>query len=217
MTVSLREPVNAISHMLGGFAAFAGLTLLIVFASVHATVWHIVSFSIYGSSLLMMYTASSVYHSLKISEEGIRVLRKIDHMMIFLLIAGSYTPICLVPLRGVWGWSIFGTVWGIAVTGIILKLFFINMPRWVSTAIYLVMGWICIVAIVPLVKSVQTGCMMWLLAGGLFYSGGAVIYALKRPNIKPDILGFHEIWHIFVLLGSGCHFWAMFRYVMYLS
>ncbi len=217
MITCLREPVNAISHMVGGLAAIAGLVLLVVFSSFYASTWHIVSFSIYGASLILMYSASSVYHSLNISDKGIRVLKKIDHIMIYLLIAGSYTPICLVPLRGIWGWTIFGIVWGIAVAGIFIKIFFINMSQWISTGIYLLMGWLCMIAIVPLVKSVQPGCMTWLVAGGIFYSVGAIIYGLEPPDAKPGILGFHEVWHFFVLAGSACHFWVMFRYIMYLS
>ncbi len=128
-TKSLKEPFNAISHMAGAFASIAGLTILIVFSSLKAQVWHIVSFSIFGSTLVMMYTSSSIYHSLKLSSKGLAILRRLDHMMIFALIAGTYTPLCLVPLRGPWGWSLFGVIWGLAVTGIILKLFFMNMPR----------------------------------------------------------------------------------------
>lgn len=213
----LREPVNAISHMVGAGASALGLTLLVAYAYMEAGVWHMVSFSVYGTSLLLMYGASSLYHALNLSEKGLRVLKKIDHVMIYLLIAGTYTPICLIPLRGPWGWGLFGTIWGFAALGIALKLFFIQMPRWVSTAIYLVMGWLCLVAIVPLVTHVQPGCMAWLVAGGLFYSLGAVIYASRRPDFFPGVFGFHEIWHLFVLSGSFCHFWAMFRYVLYLA
>ncbi len=217
MALTLREPVNAISHMVGVCASIAGLILLIVFSCIHAGALHIVSFSIYGSTLVLMYTASSVYHSLNLSEKGISALRKLDHIMIYLLIAGTYTPICLIPLKGAWGWSIFGTVWGLAVVGIVIKISSMKVHRWISTGIYLVMGWLCMAAVVPLVQNVQTGCMVWLVLGGVFYSGGAVIYALKKPNCVPGVFGFHEIWHLFVLSGSFCHFWAMFRYILYLG
>lgn len=212
-----REPVNAISHMAGSLASIAGLTLMVVYAAVRADAWHVVSFSIFGSTLILMYTASFLYHGLRLSEKALDVFRRIDHIMIFLVIAGSYTPLCLVPLRGPWGWSLFGTVWGIAITGVFLKIFCMNLPRIVSTLIYLGMGWLCVIAVYPLVKTLTPACLFWLALGGLFYSIGAVVYALKRPNPFPKLLGFHEIWHLFVLLGSACHFWLSFRYLMYIN
>jgi len=212
-----REPVNAISHMAGAVGSIVGLTLLVAFAAIHADAWHVVSFAVFGTTMILMYTSSFLYHGLKLSEEAILIFRRIDHIMIFALIAGSYTPICLVPLRGAWGWSIFGTVWGIAIVGIGLKIFFMNVPRWISTLIYLIMGWLCVIAIYPLIKTVTPACLFWLAAGGFFYSTGAVVYALKKPDPFPGILGFHEIWHVFVMLGSACHFWLVFRHLMYIS
>ncbi len=214
--LTLREPINALTHIAGAFASLVGLILLVVFASIYAEAWHIVSFSIFGATLLMMYTASSLYHAMNLSEKGIANMRRIDHVMIFLLIAGTYTPFCLVPLRGAWGWTLFILVWSMALIGIVLKIFFMNIPRWVSTAIYLVMGWICLAAIYPLSKTLETASLIWLITGGLFYSVGAVIYGLKRPNPYPNFLGFHEIWHLFVLAGSFCHFWSVFRYLTYM-
>ncbi|MFA5903848.1 MAG: hemolysin III family protein [Desulfobacula sp.] len=216
-TKIFREPVNAISHMAGALASVIGLTLLVVFAAIHADAWHVVSFAVFGTTMILMYTSSFLYHGLKLSEEAILIFRRIDHIMIFTLIAGSYTPICLVPLRGAWGWSIFGAVWGIAIIGTCLKIFFMNIPRWISTLIYLSMGWLCVVAIYPLIKTVTPACLFWLAAGGFFYSAGAIVYALKKPNLFPGIFGFHEIWHVFVLLGSACHFWLVFRHLMYIS
>lgn len=211
-----REPVNTISHMAGAVFSIAGLTLMVVFAAIKADAWHVVSFSIFGTTLILMYTASFLYHGLKVSDSLLAVFRRIDHMMIFLVIAGSYTPVCLVPLRGPWGWSIFGTVWGIAIAGICIKLWAAHLPRWISTAIYLVMGWICVVAAYPLVRKLTPASLGWLAAGGVFYTAGAVVYALKKPDLFPGIFGFHEIWHMFVLLGSACHFWLAFRYLMYM-
>lgn len=210
-----REPVNAISHMLGAIGSVVGLVLLVVFAA--GRTWHVVSFSVFGATLILMYTASFLYHGLRISEKALLIFRKIDHIMIFMVIAGSYTPLCLLPLRGPWGWSLFATVWSIAAIGVFLKIFFINTPRWVSTLIYLMMGWLCMVVIYPLVKLVDPICLFWLVLGGVFYSGGAVVYAFKKPNPLPGILGFHEIWHVFVILGSACHFWLSFRYLMYIN
>ncbi|MBF0377776.1 MAG: hemolysin III family protein [Desulfamplus sp.] len=210
---ALREPFNALSHIAGAVASLVGLILMIVFASLNADKWHIISFSIFGATLFMMYTASSLYHSIKLSEKGVAAMRRIDHVMIFLLIAGTYTPFCLVPLRGAWGWTILILVWSMAIIGSVLKIFFMNIPRWVSTAIYLVMGWLCIVAIYPLAKSLEIDSLVWLILGGGFYSIGAVIYGLKRPNPCPKVLGFHGIWHLFVLSGSFCHFWSVFRMI----
>jgi hemolysin III len=212
-----REPVNAISHMAGALGSIVGLTLMVVFAAMRADVWHVVSFSIFGTSLILMYTSSFLYHGLRISDQALLVFRRIDHIMIFIVIAGSYTPLCLVPLRGPWGWSLFGTVWGIALVGIFIKIFFMNVHRWISTLIYLIMGWLCMVAIYPLVKTLEPICLFWLAMGGLFYSIGALVYGLKKPNPIPDIFGFHEIWHLFVILGSACHFWLSFRYLMYIN
>ncbi|MGD9823898.1 PAQR family membrane homeostasis protein TrhA [Desulfobacter sp.] len=212
----LREPVNAISHGAGVLGAMAALTLMVVYAALHADAWHVVSFSIFGGTLILMYASSCLYHALKISDRALMFFRRIDHIMIFMVIAGSYTPLCLVPLRGAWGWSLLGSVWAIAVAGIFIKIFFMGAPRWISTVIYLVMGWLCVIAVYPLVNNLEPGALMWLVAGGLFYSVGAVIYALKRPNPFPRILGFHEIWHCFVIFGSASHFWLSFKYLMYI-
>ncbi len=211
---TLREPVNSISHAAGAIASLAGLTLLIILASLKGSAWHIVSFSIFGLTLVMMFTSSSIYHGLKIPDEKLDLFHRIDHIMIFLLIAGTYTPICLVPLRGPRGFIILGIVWGLALAGIILKIFFMNIPRMVSTLIYLIMGWICIAAIGPIIKALQGPCIAWLFAGGLFYSTGAVIYALKQPDPFPGVFGFHEIWHLFVISGGFCHFWVFFKYLI---
>lgn len=211
-----REPVNTISHMAGALGSIVALTLMVVWASMKADVWHIVSFSVFGATLILMYTASFLYHGLRVSEKTLMVFKRIDHIMIFMVIAGSYTPICLVPLRGPWGWSIFIIVWSIALAGIFLKIFFISSPRWLSTLIYLVMGWLCIAAVYPLVVNLETISLFWLALGGLFYTCGALVYVLKWPNFIPGICGFHEIWHLFVLSGSACHFWLSFNHLMYI-
>ena len=211
-----REPVNALSHMAGSLASIAGLTLLVVMAAIKADTWHVVSFAVFGTTLVFMYTASFLYHGLKLPAKTLTVFRRIDHIMIFLLIAGSYTPLCLVPLRGPWGWSLFGIIWGIAAVGIALKLFWTTMPKRVSTMIYLCMGWLCLVVIFPLVQVLDPAPLAWLALGGLFYSLGAVVYSVKKPDPFPAVFGFHEIWHICVLLGSACHFWLVLRYLTYL-
>lgn len=215
-TKVLREPINALSHMAGALGSVAGLTLLVVFAAIQADVWHVVSFAVFGTTLVFMYTSSFLYHGLHLSDKALEVLRRIDHIMIFMVIAGSYTPVCLVPLRGPWGWTLFGIVWAMALAGIFIKIFFMNVPRWISTLIYLIMGWLCMVAIYPLVKILTPASLFWLALGGVFYTIGALVYVLKKPNPFPGILGSHEIWHGFVILGSACHFWLSFRYLMYL-
>jgi len=213
MRIRLREPVSGLTHLAGALLSVAGLAVLVNSAALQGTAWRVGSFAAFGTSLILLYTASALYHLLPLSERGTRALRRVDHMMIFVLIAGTYTPFCLVPLRGPWGWSLFGAVWGLAVAGLFLALFWIDAPRWITTAVYLAMGWAVVVAVFPLLRTVPSGGLAWMLAGGLFYSGGAVIYALKRPNPLPGVFGFHEIWHLFVMAGSFSHFWAILRYV----
>ncbi|PLX40710.1 MAG: hemolysin [Deltaproteobacteria bacterium] len=217
MVIRLREPVNGLTHAVGVALSIAGLVFLILKSVDPLKVWHVVTFSIFGAGLILLYLASTLYHWLPLGADGIRRLRKLDHSMIFFLIAATYTPICLIPLRGGWGWSIFGVVWGLALIGTTIKLAFTSTPRLLSTSIYLLMGWVVIVAIYPLSTVIQTGALIWLFIGGLFYSIGAVIYALKRPNLIPNVLGFHELFHIFVVLGSLSHFWVMYRYVSRLN
>ena len=217
MISKLKEPVNGLTHLAGLFLAIAGFCLLLIAAAEYGTKWHLIAFAVFGTSLILMYTSSSLYHLLPLSERGTRMLKRVDHMMIFILIAGTYTPICLVPLRGVWGWTLFGIVWGMAVLGFVIKLFWIHAPRWFSTAIYLAMGWVCVLAIYPMVEKLPIGALAWLAAGGLIYSVGAIIYGAKWPDPFPKVFGFHEIWHLFVLGGSFCHFWLMYSYVTYIG
>jgi len=214
--IRFRDPVSGLTHLLGFFASILGLVFLIWNAVHYSTAWHIVSFSIFGASLILLYAASSLYHLLPVSEKAIGILRITDHMMIFVLIAGTYTPVCLIPLRGAWGWSLLGSIWAIALIGILLKLFWFNCPRWVSTGIYIFMGWIVVIALLPLVKSIPLSGFGWLVAGGALYTVGAIIYGAKRPRISLPWFGFHEIFHLFVLAGSFSHFWLMLKYLMYL-
>jgi hemolysin III len=209
-----RDPVSGLTHFVGFLLSIAALVLLVTYSAIQGTTWHIVAFAIFGISLMLLYGASSMYHLLPLSARGISILRRIDHAMIFVLIAGTYTPVCLISLRGVWGWSLFGIIWGIAITGIFIAIFWINAPRWLSTLIYLIMGWLIMIAIYPLVQAIPFGGIVWFVLGGLCYTSGAIIYALKRPNPVLGIFGFHEIWHIFVMAGSFCHFWAMLRFIL---
>lgn len=216
MLSRLKEPVSGLTHLLGALAAVAGLVLLLVFGARYGTARHLTGFAIFGASLILLYLASALYHLLTLSDRATLTMRRIDHMMIFVLIAGTYTPICLVPLHGAWGWSLLSVVWTIAVAGIVLKLLWMQAPRWLSTLFYVGMGWVVVVAAIPLVRSLPAGGLLWLGIGGLAYTVGAVLYALKWPNPWPKVFGFHEIWHLFVLAGSFSHYWLMLRYVAYL-
>ena len=206
------EPFNCYSHLAGALLAICGLVVLLGLS--RDDPWRIVAFSIYGASLILLYLASTVYHWLLLPIAQRKWLNRIDHVAIFVLIAGTYTPVCLVTLRGGWGWSVFAVVWGVAFGGTILKLCFHSLPRWISASIYLAMGWTAVVAVVPLVHAFPVPALLWLLAGGLLYTAGAVIYATRRPNPFPRVFGFHEIFHLFVLGGSISHFVFMLRWVV---
>lgn len=198
---------------MGAILSIIGMIALIVKSIDPIKPWHLVTFSVFGAGMTLLYISSTLYHWLPLSEKGVQRMRRVDHMMIFILIAATYTPICLIPLRGAWGWSLFGSIWGLAIVGIVLKIFWLQAPRWFSTSVYILMGWVAIVGILPLVKALHIDGFLWILAGGLFYTGGAVIYAVKKPDPWPRVFGFHEIFHIFVMLGSLSHYWVMYHYV----
>ena len=204
---------SGVSHLIGAVLSLAALVALVTVAAHYGSVWHVVSFAIFGASLIMLYTASTLYHLIPAGPKWITILRKLDHSMIFVLIAGSYTPYCLVALRGPWGYGLLAAVWGIAALGIVLKIFWLGAPRWLYTGFYLFMGWLVVVAIVPLVQNVPRQALLWLAVGGLLYTVGAVFYGTKWPKLRPGVFGFHEIWHLFVIGGSFAHFWSVFRYV----
>ncbi len=206
-----KEPISCYSHLIGVLLSIVGLVALIVQSA--GNPWHVVGFSVYGASLILLYSASTTYHWLALSPRGEDLLRRLDHAAIFILIAGTYTPVCLVTLRGGWGWSLFGVIWSLALAGIALKLFFEHLPRWPTSMLYLGMGWLAVVAIAPLIRNLPLGGLMWLAAGGAFYTVAAVIYAMQRPNPLPEVFGFHEIFHLFVLAGSALHFGFMLGYV----
>jgi hemolysin III len=201
------EKLNIITHAIGIGFSIVALVLLVVFASIYGTVWHIVSFSIYGASLLALYTASTIYHSIQNPKWRYR-FNIVDHSAIYILIAGSYTPFTLVTLNGTIGWVLFGVSWGIAAIGIIVKIFFTGRFDIISTIAYVAMGWMVVFAIQPLIQSLPPNGLFWLFLGGIFYTVGAVIYALKKIKLN------HAIFHVFVLLGSISHFFAVFLYVL---
>ena len=181
----MREPANGLTHLVGAVLSVAALVVLLWLAISARDARRLVAFTIFGVSQIALFTASTLYHSLPLAPAGIARLRRIDHMMVFVLIAGTYTPICLVALRGGWGWSLFGVVWGIALCGLIIKTRWMHAPKWLSTALYLAMGWAVVVAAPVLFDRLPVGAVAWLLAGGIIYSIGAVIYALKRPEPHP--------------------------------
>ena len=203
----MEEIMNAVTHGVGTLLAVAGLVLLTVFASLYGDIWHVVSFSIYGTTLVLLYLASTLYHSF--TNERLKVIFKIlDHSAIYLLIAGTYTPFTLVPLHGVLGWTVFGLVWGLAILGIVLKVFFAGQFKMASTICYVLMGWFILVAIKPLVATVAINGIIWLVVGGLLYTLGSVFYLWNKLPYN------HAIWHLFVLAGSISHFIAVFLYVL---
>lgn len=206
----LKEPASALTHLAGALLAVVGTIVLVYQGVMYGTVWHVVSFAVFGASLILLYTASTLYHALDVSPKANLALRRVDHTMIFLLIAGTYTPFCLLPLRGAWGWSLFGAIWGCAAVGMVVKNFWMSAPRWLYTGFYVLMGWLVIVAIYPLAQRVLPVSLIWLIFGGLSYTVGAVLYATKWPNPWPGKFGFHEIWHLFVMGGSIAHFAAVF-------
>ncbi len=208
-----REPVNGLTHLVGGLLASIGLVVLLANATRAGRVDQLVAFGIFGFSLIALYTASALYHLLPLSPAGVTRLRRVDHISIFLLIAGTYTPFCLLALDGSWRVGLLGLIWGLALCGILLKLLWMEAPRWLSVALYLGMGWVAVIAAPALFRAVPAGGMAWILVGAVVYSAGALVYGLKRPNPVPGVFGFHELWHLFVMAGSGCHFWAVLGFI----
>ncbi len=203
----IEEKINTISHAIGFILSIVALVLLVTHANLHGNVWHIVSFSIFGASLIILYAASTLYHSAKKSKLRNR-LKIIDHASIYVLIAGTYTPFTLVTLKGTIGWVIFGTSWGLALTGIILKLFFTGRYNLNSTIMYVLMGWVIVFVIKPLINNLTLEGLLWLFAGGISYTIGAILYSIKKIKFN------HAIFHMFVLMGSFCHFMSVFFYVL---
>lgn len=209
-----KDPISALTHFIGLLLAVPCAVMLVYEAYKHSTVWHVVSLAVFGITMICLYGASTIYHMLPVRESISERLRRIDHIMIFVFIAGTYTPVCLVPLRGVWGWTLLSIVWGLAIMGILLKVVWMNAPRWLSTIIYVIMGWVVLIAFYPLSKAVSAGGILLLVAGGVTYTVGAVIYGMEKPLPDFKLFGFHEVFHLFVMGGSLFHVLFMFRYVL---
>jgi len=201
------ESINSLTHGLGALLSLGGLAVLLAMASLHGDAWHIVSCSIYGATLVLLFSSSTLYHSFR-NERVKHIFRIIDHASIYLLIAGTYTPFVLVNLRGKWGWSLFGVIWGLALAGIVFQIFFVSRFRLLQTIIYLAMGWLVVVAVKPLFDHVPRPGLLWLLLGGLCYTVGAIFYLWKKLPYH------HAVWHLFVLGGSVCHYFAILFYVL---
>jgi hemolysin III len=207
MQSSREEFVNVVTHAIGACLGIAGLGALLVGAWRHRDAWRMVSFSIYGATLVLLYLSSVFYHGAR-NPRIKRLLQLFDHAAIYLLIAGTYTPFTLVSLRGSWGWTMFGLIWSLAIAGILLNVFFFGRLGFVSTVLYLLMGWLVVIAIKPVMDAVSVRGLIWLVAGGLAYTIGVVFYAWHRLPYA------HPIWHLFVLAGSICHYFAIFFYVL---
>lgn len=215
MQITIREPGSAITHLIGVILSVLATTPLLVKVAVQDDHTAFIAMAVFMCSMVALYSASTIYHSVTVRDRILRVFRKLDHMMIFVLIAGSYTPICLIVLGGKSGYTLLAVVWGIALVGMTIKACWITCPKWFSSVIYIAMGWICLAVFGTLWNTLPHSAFLWLLAGGIIYTAGGVIYALKLPvfNAKHQFFGSHEIFHLFVLGGSICHFVFMYQYV----
>lgn len=205
-----RDPFSGFSHLFGALVGIAVLCFLVVQASLHGDIWQLTSFAVFGVCMTLMFGSSAVYHLAQGSDEKILKLKRIDHMAIFAMIAGTYTPICMIALRDSFGWTLLVAIWGLAFTGILLKIFWIGAPRWLSTLIYLGMGWASAFGLTTMKEVMPEVSFDWLVYGGIAYTVGAIVYATKWPDPWPKSFGFHEIWHIFVLAGAFSHFIAIY-------
>jgi hemolysin III len=207
MLKKLREPVNSLTQWGGAILALIGLIALLIVG--WDTPAKIASFAVYGLSLVFMFSASAAYHAVRARDKVLEIFRKIDHAAIYVLIAGTYTPFCVNAFEGFWKWGMLSIVWSLAGVGILVKVFYVRAPRWLNAGIYLFMGWLCVAASEQFLATLPAWVLTWLLAGGVIYTLGAVVYITKIFNFKPGVFGFHEVWHIFVLLAAAAHFVAV--------
>lgn len=215
MISKLRNPGSAITHFIAMLLAFIAAFPLLFKAAGEPGHLHVVALAIFIISMILLYGASTLYHTLDISPKVNKILRKVDHMMIFVLIAGTYTPVCLIVLGDQTGWRLLALVWAIAMAGIAINAFWITCPKWFSSLIYIAMGWVCVLAIKKIIEALPSAAFWWLLAGGIIYTLGGVIYALKLPifNSNHKNFGSHEIFHLFVMGGSFCHYIMLYQFV----
>lgn len=215
MQITIREPGSAITHFIAMMLTVFAAVPLLIKAGISTGERNFVSMVIFVSSMILLYGASATYHSVNLTGKSLRFFKKIDHMMIFVLIAGSYTPVCLTVLDEQLGYQMLTLVWGIAVVGMLIKAFWVTCPKWFSSLIYISMGWVCVLVFGQLWNTLPTAAFLWLLVGGIIYTVGGIIYALKLPifNSKHKDFGSHEVFHLFVMGGSICHFIFMYLYV----
>ncbi|MCA1596842.1 MAG: hemolysin III family protein [Chloroflexi bacterium] len=207
ITGRLREPFSGLSHMAGIFLGIAALVTLLILSK--GDPWKVTGFAIYGASVIILYLASTLYHSIPCSPAAVERLRRFDQCAIFIMIAGSYTPVCLIKMRGPWGWSMLAVAWGIAAGGIIVQTVWSRMPCWLNVVLYILMGWTALIGIGPMSRAIGPVGLFWLVLGGVIYSCGIVVFATERPRLWPGVFGFHDLWHLFVLAGSAAHFMLM--------
>jgi len=213
LKLHLRDPFSGLSHLFGALLTIPALAFMLMNLPVKDTVIYMVSYVVFSLSMLLMFGSSAVYHLMEISDAGIRQLKRIDHMAIFIMIAGSYTPFCLLGLKGEQAYWMLAFVWSIAIAGIGIKIFWLHAPRWLSTTLYLGMGWAAIMVFEPLKQNLSAEALDWLLAGGIAYTAGAIVYATKWPSIHAKYFDFHDFWHVFVLAGAACHFVSIALYL----
>lgn len=207
MLKKLREPVNSLTHWGGAILALVGLIALLIIG--WDTPAKIISFTIYGVSLIFMFSASATYHMVRVKDKALEIFRKIDHAAIYVLIAGTYTPFCINAFEGFWKWGMLSIIWSLALVGIVVKIFYIRAPRWLNAGIYIVMGWLSVLSAGEMLAALPAWVFIWLITGGVIYTLGAIVYMTKIFNFKPGVFGFHEVWHIFVLLAAAAHFVAV--------
>ena len=215
MNITIRESGSALTHFIAMLLALCAAVPLLVRAAVHSGVKSLTAMTVFMISMVLLYAASTIYHSVNCSGRILRIFRKMDHMMIFVLIAGTYTPVCLLTLPKPSGLMLLAAVWGIALVGIFIKGFWITCPKWFSSVLYIAMGWSCLSVLGQLFSLLPLHAFLWLLAGGLIYTAGGIIYALRLPlfDARHPMFGLHEIFHLFVMAGSLCHFVFMFCYL----
>jgi len=207
----LKEPFCSLSHGAGVLLSIAALITLLILSQGKSV--HLIAFTIYGVSLMTLYAASTLYHSLRASARTESWLARFDYCAIYFLIAGSYTPVCLLALNGAWRWSLLSVIWTLAIGGILVSLLWENQPDWLRVSLYVVMGWLAVVALAPLQEALPSTALRWLFAGGVAYSVGTIILAIDRPHLWPGKFSAHDLWHLFVLAGSICHFILMARWI----
>ena len=208
------EPISSLTHFVATLLSIAGLSLLVTLAALRGTATHVVAFAIFGAALLCLYLISALYHFISKQHSAKALFQMLDHSMIYVLIAGTYTPVVLLILPPGWGWSLFGVIWGLALIGIAQKVLRLPVPKWFSAVCYLTMGWLVIIAAVPLNQVLTFEGWMWLSAGGIFYTIGTIFFVLDRRFGFDRWYTLHDIFHVFVMLGSFSHFWFMLRFVL---